>query len=110
MLRILVFCLKAVIFAAVVLVLGNSFRWEGKTISDQVKVSMAHAENSKVAGTVRGWAEKLTHDAQKGIQKKFNTTSPGQMTIEVPEEITASERQKLKALIQELNSSHRKND
>jgi hypothetical protein len=107
MLKALGFCVKVTLFSLLVLILGNWLRWDGKTISDQVRLRMSHAERSNVLGAVRGWAEKITHDARKGIQKKLDQTTTS--TEEEEEEIPSSERQKLKALIRELNSSHKKN-
>jgi hypothetical protein len=105
MLRMLGFCVKLVIFSVLVLVLGNWLHWDGRTISDQVKVKMSHAERSDLFGAVRNWADKVTYDARKGVQRKLGHSTPEQN-----EEITSSERQKLKALIQELNSSHKKDE
>ncbi len=103
MLRTIGFSLKIALLSTLVLILGNWVRWDGKTISDQVKLKMAHAERTHLLGTMRGWAEKLTQDARKGIQRKAEqiTGAPPQ------DEISSSERQKLKALIRELNSSHK---
>ena len=69
---------------------------------------MSHAERSPFLGTMKDWAEQVTHDARQGIQRKaLKTISPEHASIH--EEIHSSERQKLKALIQELNSSHKEN-
>jgi hypothetical protein len=103
MLKLISLCLKIVFFSLMVLVLGNWLRWDGKTLSDQIKHQMSHAESSHLAGAVRGWAEKVTHDARKGIKNNFDQPE------EEEEDISPSERQKLKALIRELNSSHKKN-
>ncbi len=107
MLKAIGSCLKILTFSILVLILGNWFKWDGRTISDQVKFHMAHAERSETLNTVREWAQKITHEASKGAHiKSIHFSSP--MTVTVPEEISPSERQKLRALIQELNSSHKK--
>lgn len=98
MLKIVGFFFKMTIFSILVLVLGNSLHWGGRTISDQVRTTMAHAEHSDLFGIVRNWAEKITHDARQGYQNKVNHSLS-------QEEIPASEKQKLKALIRELNGS-----
>jgi hypothetical protein len=104
MLRLIGTVIKTAIFAIIVLVLGNWLRWDGKTISDQVKIGMAHAEKQNILQSVRVWAEQITHDAKQGLRRK-----PSQpLTSQSTEEISSSERQKLKALIRELNSSHKK--
>jgi hypothetical protein len=89
MLKLLGSGIKLVIFSLLVLILGNWLHWDGRTISDQVKMGMSHAEESSVVHSLRSWAQKITLNAREG------------------EEITTSERQKLKALIKELNSSHK---
>jgi hypothetical protein len=104
MLKLIGFCLKLAAFSVIILILGNWIRWDGRTISDQVKLRMSHAERTNWAGTVRNWAERVTHDAREGMQKKKENTN----SSEPQEELTSSERQKLKALIRELNSSHKR--
>ncbi|MGZ3699951.1 MAG: hypothetical protein ACXVCH_17800 [Bdellovibrionota bacterium] len=96
MLKAIGWAVKVAVFAAVVLVLGNRIRIGSKTVSDQVRTGLAHAERSEIAGDMRDWATKLTQDARRGLQKK---------SLAPREEIPSSERQKLRALIQELNSS-----
>jgi hypothetical protein len=104
MLRAIAFCIKMILFSVFILVLGNWLRWDGKTISDQVKFRMAHTEPTRLVNTVRGWAEQLTQDARKGVQRKLD-----QSQADEDEEIPSSEKQKLKALIQELNGPRKKN-
>ncbi|MEO5969097.1 MAG: hypothetical protein ABIQ95_04155 [Bdellovibrionia bacterium] len=98
MLKGIGYLIRLALFSVFILVLGNSVHWEGKTISDQVKLRMSHAERSEVYGSVRSWAEKLTLDATRNAIKRVD-----RVTVE---EIRPSERQKLKALIRELNNSH----
>ncbi len=106
MLKFFGFCLKVAIFSILVLILGNTLYWDGKTISDQVKLKMAHAERSNVIDTVRDWAKKVTLDAKLGLQRKpDHSVAPTHSSTH--EQISSSERQKLKALIQELNHSQR---
>jgi len=99
MLRLIGLLIRLAIFSAFVLILGNWVKWDGKTISDQVRIGMSHAEETDVIEKIRGWAQQVTHDAHKGFRNKLHRTE------EDREEIPASERQKLKALIRELNSA-----
>ena len=108
MLKLVGFFFKLATFAALILVLGNWIEWDGKTISDQVRLKMSHAERSPAISSIRHWAEKITHDAHKGIQRKLDHTTDNSRSTE-EEEILPSERQKLKALIRELNGSHKRN-
>lgn len=109
MLRIFGFCLKITFFSILILILGNTIHWEGRTISDQVKLRMSHADRSPIVNSVRNWAEKVTHDARKGILRRPYRTEVHSLTS-IHEEIPSSERQKLKALIEELNSSRKENE
>lgn len=91
MLRLIGWIVKSALFAVIVLVIANVVKVGDRTVSDQVKTEIAHAENSEFAGKVRHLAERVTHDARTGQRKKI-------------EAIPASERQKLRALMKELNS------
>lgn len=104
MIRAISFVFKFLIFSALVLVLGNWIKVGNKTISDQVKTEMAQAERSEFVGKVRGWANRISQDSRLGQLKKIQlnekSASPENR---VTENITPSERQKLKSLIEELN-------
>ncbi len=126
MLKAIGWVLKAAIFSVVVLILGNWLHVGGKTISDQVKTQMSHAEHSglgdaasSISNMGKGWAEKITGDAKKGAVRAPRTsqnssqstgTPVAQKENEIPsaaaEEIPSSERQKLRALIRDLNTAH----
>jgi hypothetical protein len=101
MLKAIGFCVKMAFFSLFILFLGSWLRWDGKTLSDQIKLHMSHTERSDIFDSMRSWATKITEEVQAGSQKKSK-----QSTDE--EEISSSERQKLKALIRELNHSHKK--
>lgn len=109
MLKTLLFLIKLVFFSVAVLALGNWLRWDGKTISDQVKVGMSHAEDAHFFSDLQEWAKKVTDDARKGFQSKskIRSKSPGILipSSNAEEDISSTERQKLKALIRELNTS-----
>jgi hypothetical protein len=110
--------IKLTLFSILVLVLGNYVHWNGKSVSDQVKTQLAHAERSQFAGSIRRWTGNVTRDAKRGahLQKaavlggeENRKRSEGRTSMrseERPQEkIQASERQKLRALIQELNTT-----
>ena len=99
MLRLIGWLCKVILFTAVVLVLGNWFHWGGKSISDQVKTGMAHAEKNPWISDAKDWATSVTEDVKMGILKNGGKKAS---RLEV-EEVTGSERQKLRALIKELN-------
>lgn len=95
MLRLLGWTIKVATFALIILVIGNLVRIKGETLSDQVKLRMSATERTKIARDVRDFSGKLLRDAQKS-----GLTGPWDQ-----ETIQPSERQKLKALIHELNHS-----
>ncbi len=98
MFRILGFFLKVACFSVFVLILGNAVTWRGRSLSDHVRMQVLSAEKSEVIYTLRNWAKHVTQDVRLGYQKKSaSTTAPAQDVI------SASERQKLRALIRELN-------
>lgn len=106
MIRAFGFILKVFTFSIVVLILGNWLKFRDKTISDQIKTEISHAERSDLAGKIRTWADHLSEDMRQGFKKKINFENRNRVAeIHTPETITTSERQKLKNLIQELNRS-----
>jgi hypothetical protein len=117
MIKAIGWIIKVSVFAALVLVAANWVRVGGKTVSDQVKTQMSHAERSELVGTVKDWATTVTKDAQRSFEKRanlHNTARPPNPMLRSSEdgnagdrssEFPSSERQKLQALIRELNAS-----
>jgi hypothetical protein len=109
MLKSMSWILRLSLFTLVVLIIGNIVRWNGKTISDQVKTQIAHAERSETLTTAKEWTSRLARDAKKGIEKKTGLILQPILTKEEgnsdESKIPSSERQKLRALIRELNGS-----
>ncbi|MFL5813576.1 MAG: hypothetical protein ACJ763_08360 [Bdellovibrionia bacterium] len=115
---------KITLFSIFILVLGNWIQWNGRSVSDQVKTQISHAERSDFANSIRRWTGNVAHDVRNGAAHKSvrhkNESRPKEVasqetsseeTNEAPadvqpmEKIHSSERQKLRALIQELNTS-----
>jgi hypothetical protein len=65
---------------------------------------MAPLEKQQNLVAVQKWAKDLTQDAQKGIMNKIGDRIPASMRPAPEDEVSVSERQKLKALINQLNS------
>lgn len=80
MLRLLWSITKLTTFALAVLVLSSTVEFSGKTVSDHVKETLAQAKRTD-------WAQEV---------------SPEEAALKV-ERIHKTERQKLRALIQQLN-------
>lgn len=84
MLNVIGWTIKVTVFAVVVIVASHVVRWKGETISDQVRAQLSHAE-TRIA-------------LPNAIAPVLKTEAPRH-------EIPRSERQKLRALIGELNRS-----
>jgi hypothetical protein len=130
--------IKLSIFAGIILVLGNMLHWRGRTVSDQVKTSLAAAQQSETLDDIKTWANHMTsapatpghsathlksakkralpqenphHFINSAVHPVMTSTAATQPTAETEdaraqqEEIPSSERQKLRALIRELNTS-----
>ncbi|MFZ9595645.1 MAG: hypothetical protein ACO3A2_06155 [Bdellovibrionia bacterium] len=98
MLRFIQFLIRITVMSLLILVLGNALQWRGRTISDQVKIQMAHAERSETFESLQHWAQKLSKEAKQGFFKKPHFSPP-------VEEFHSQEKQKLKSLIQRIHSS-----
>lgn len=133
MLKAIGWLIKASAFAIVVLVIANYLKIGSKTVSDHLKTQLSHAENAEVVGEVKDWAQHVTKDHRGGILKKVNietgaaalknepvlarakaAIAPARKTASAEagtaaEEISSTERQKLRALMRELNSSRGSN-
>jgi hypothetical protein len=121
MIRAVSWMIKTALFAAFILVLGNWIHWGGKTVSDQVKTEMSQVQRSGAASSLKTWERRLgkevKEDATTGlshkvmkIKKSIQAELPSDSTTSNSDgadgdKIPSSERQKLRALIQELNTS-----
>jgi len=120
--------IKLTVFAGIILILGNMVHWRGHTVSDQVKTSLASAQTAETLDDIKTWANHVTSTPanahpvnHKGAKKRAlpqesprNSFHPVVATEPQPaaqaeaptqEEIPSSERQKLRALIREINTS-----
>lgn len=90
MLKAIGWVLKTTVFAVVILILGNWIRWDGKTVSDQVKSKMAFATRSSPS------VEK-TMKQMKSLKDRISTGNPAES-----EQISQAEREKLRSLMKNL--------
>ena len=110
MFRLIGSLLKLCVLSVVILVIGNWVRWDGKTVSDQIKTHLSHAERAGVTVKVKNWAADMIQDAHEGAVSakkavsRVSSTKKSETkdTYEI-EEIPTSERQKLHALMGDLN-------
>ena len=108
MLKSLGSLIKLLLFSILILILGNSMHWGKRTISDEIKHQMAHAQETPTYRGFKHWTETLLEDAKEGAQKKWESISPrgpqnNVQSFSEEDDIPSSEKHKLKALIQELN-------
>jgi hypothetical protein len=112
--------IKTALFAALVLVIGNLVNWKGRTVSDQVKVQLSHAERTELGEKLKDWTSdtktyrddlvrETTHEAKKLTHLRPHTAVAANGEGEPSEQLPSSERQKLRALIRELNSPQDRN-
>jgi hypothetical protein len=106
MFKLMAWIIKVTVFAAIVLVLGNVVKWHGRTVSDQIKTQVSHAEQTP-------WGERaqdllnspsyLSSTNKASGRHSVNTANSAHPLTD--EKISPTEQQKLKALIRELNGS-----
>jgi hypothetical protein len=99
------FSIKWFMLSLFILTMGNWLHWNGRSISEIVKITMAPLENHQFLASAQKWAGSLTQDAKKGILNKVNESVQSAGIATKEEEASPSERQKLKTLIRELSSS-----
>lgn len=118
MIRAIGFVLKLSLFAIAVLVLGNWIRWDGRTISDQVRLKMSSATRDVPAGVskLKNWGDKVSTGiaggGSAGGKSKRTTSNPHSTPASIArtsDRISPAERDKLRSLIQELNSDQPSN-
>ena len=68
MFKILFKLIKLGVFALIVIILANWIRLDGKTISDQVKTQLSHAEKSQIVKDVKSWTKETTDEISKKDQ------------------------------------------
>ena len=90
MLRLLGGAVKLVAFSIAVLVLGQLLTWKGKSLSDQVRLQISHAERFR--------AVKKGTDTLRELNLPAGTSSDP-----TGDQISKSEREKLRSLIGEIN-------
>lgn len=91
MFKLIGWCFKFAIFAAVVLVASHLVRWNGRTISDQVKTGLSKAERAAPVKAAKRSAQELLEDTKR--------TARDSKIAEKIEEIPAHARKELSTLI-----------
>ncbi len=91
MLKLIGLLFKISLFALAVLVLGNLVQVRGRTVSDQIKTQMSHAERLLPVQPLEEWRKKIKNSSDDLLHS-------------AQEEILPSERKKLQGLLRELNS------
>jgi hypothetical protein len=69
--------LKWTFFTLLVLVAGQLVYWRGKTVSDQVKITLSHVENwnqpaAELTSQFRDGAEKISAEERARLKKIFS--------------------------------------
>jgi hypothetical protein len=126
MLKTLGWLAKLTLFTTAILAAGEWIRWDGQTLSRHVTHVIGQAASSDTFDRVRDLTSKatreITEDAKAGYDKttkslghakaivvtdrtEMQAAAPNRATAKSEESLPSSERQKLKALIRELNGS-----
>ncbi len=97
MLRFMWAIAKLALFACVVIILANSIEWNGRTVSDQVKVSVAQAKRSGWYGEATSFATRFIdgRPSERNETKRSRNSKDG--------EFAPTERARLKELLKELD-------
>ena len=102
---------KLALLGLIAIMAANWFEWQGRTISDHIKLGMAYAERSagprnsalNYAERARRWVRDLAGDARKGAPRELEHKIAPIAGDEdgARERIPAEERQKLRALLRD---------
>lgn len=114
MFKLIGFFVKATVFSVAVLVMGSLIEWKGGTLSDRVRDGIEVVRDSSVIQRSGRWMQEAFSSGRDAARKllgespnkwRNSPTKEASDAVSNREELLTSERQKLKALIHELNSS-----
>lgn len=97
MLKAIGWILKASLFAVVVLVASHFVKWNGKTVSDQVRSTLSSAEKSPAVKSVKKKSKALLNEAKDAAGDVIKTSDAPVSETEIP----AEDKVELQALIHE---------
>jgi len=109
MLKLLGFLIKATLFSAVVLIAGNLIHVGDRTVSEHVNSMVTSVTNAGIPGKLQEWAnsqpaiptDRVDH-ARRAPSRNLSASAKSESNSG-GDEITPTERKKLKALIEEMN-------
>lgn len=107
MLKFLGWMIKVSLALALVLFGAHFLKWDGITISDQIRTHLSHAETPDLVGTAKHWVKRSTASVTKKTRQISTSAPDSEQKDSERDEISATERQRLRNLIQDLNTSHR---
>ena len=99
MIRLVISLVKVSIFALVVLVLSHILKWNGKSLSDQVRDQMIQAEKSPVLYDLKEWSSKTFHQAVKRGKEKLSAASKNHES----DDLSPEEQKQLRELLKQLD-------
>lgn len=99
MLKAIGWFLKASLFAVVVLVASHFVKWNGKTVSDQVRSTLSSAEKSPAVKSVTKKSKALLNEAKDAAGDVIETSEAPTSETEIP----AADKVELQALINSEN-------
>lgn len=101
MFKIIGWFFKASLFALVILVGSHLVKWNGRTVSDQVRSTLSSAEKFPTVKTVKKKSQTLMNDAKDVAGRALSTTTEKANSAT---EILEQDKAELQALIHEDKS------
>jgi len=113
MVKFFITILKLTTFIAIILVSSQLIKWNGKSVSDQVKTSLSSVEGSAFIHDAKRSTTQLLEDAKEAVkkhpirgtsigfthaEKKSASLNPNSRSEETEESITDQEKKELQAL------------
>lgn len=102
MFKVLGWIIKASLFTAIILVASHLVRWNGRTVSDQVRSTLSSAERSAPLKTARKKSEVLLEDAKDAAERALKAA---RSTTSEKAEIPEQDKEELQALIDDEKKS-----
>lgn len=109
MFKLMGYAIKTIIFSVIVLVAGNLITIGDRTLSDHVRTGITGVKDAGIPEKINDWAKSQpavpTERAERMKKAPANNQAANSKNLDdaSSDEITPSERRKLKALIAEMN-------
>lgn len=86
MFKLIGFLFRTSLFVIIVLVASHFLKWNGKTVSDQVRTTLSSAEKSPALKSVTKKSKAILYDAKDAAERAINTSGSTTRTEILPED------------------------